>query len=120
MESTAWATCEDLWDRLRWARLNSPSQMSTEDAGRVIGVPAQTYRTYERRPGTPGARGISPQNAIQLGRRWKISWQWIISGEGTPFDKELSDAQLRLAAAYEAASPELRQAVERILTGTDG
>lgn len=117
MDDTSWSRCEGVWDRLAWARTHAPVPMDTAAAGSVIGLSAQTYRTYERRPNTPGARAIDPQNIIKLGRRWKISWQWIISGEGTPFDRELEPRQLEVIETFERAPPELQEAALRVLGG---
>lgn len=109
-----------MWDRLRWARTHSQSQMTPAAAAAAIDVAVPTYRAYERAPGTSRSTPIDLQSAITLGRRWKISWQWIVSGEGTPFDKPLTPLQVRVVAALDKASPEIQAAVERMLTGTNG
>lgn len=122
MDDTSWSTCEELWERLRWARLNSSAQMDTKAAASAIGVSVETYRAYERAPGASKSLNIAPQNIIALARRWKVSWQWIVSGEGTPFDKALSSAQVRVVSALDRASPEEQErvvsAIEMLLTGT--
>jgi hypothetical protein len=88
--------------------------MTAKAAGAVIDKSDQTYRTYERAPG-PSGRTIDAQDVITLGRRWKISWQWILSGDGTPFDKDLSPRQLRLITLLDQAPDELQDAAYRAL-----
>lgn len=117
MQDTGWTRCEGLWERLRWARLNAAAPMEPKDAAAVIGVKDGTYRAYERPPGASKTITIDPQNVIKLGRRWKISWQWIVSGEGTPFDKELSPTQLRLLTLLNEASPEDQERAVRAIEG---
>lgn len=121
MNETDWSRCEGLWDRLRWARAKAGA--STEDAGRVIAKPAQTYRTYERPPGNSGAREIGSQDAILLARRWKVSWPWLISGEGSPFETHLSADAQEVGALIDQAPKEIVTAVKTLLggrTGTNG
>ncbi len=122
MADTGWSRCEGLWDRLRWARLNAASPMEPKDAAAVIGVQVGTYRAYERAPGASKTITIDPQHVIKLARRWRLSWQWIVSGEGTPFDKELTPLQLRVVSLLEQASPEDQEraigAIESFLART--
>ena len=78
-----------------------------------------TYTAYERGPDTSKHTALDHSRAVQFGRKFKVSWVWILSGEGTPFDRSLSPLQVRAVSALESASPEMQEAavesIERLV-----
>jgi hypothetical protein len=92
----AWQVLEGPWDRLRWARLRWQRKVgairpTATHAATALGLVAVTYRTYERPPGSVQAhRAYDHQLAIRFGRRFKVSWPWLLTGEGSPFDSRTS------------------------------
>lgn len=69
-----------------------------------LGMQENTYSAYERPPGTSKHTALDHHRAIQFGRKFKINWVWILTGEGTPYARTPAEeraAQL-LAEATEA------------------
>lgn len=67
-------------DRIRKARLNAGIATGTE-AARQLGIPASTYLGYEngdREPGKDAAR--------RLAKAYKVSLDWLLTGEGSLSD----------------------------------
>lgn len=113
-----WRDCEGSWDRLRWARLRwqrraNAVACSAEAAAESLGVKPGTYRQYERRPDSSRSATLEAQNAAAWGRRFGVSWTWLLNGEGTPFDGQLDgnlpDTQARVLKAMAVASEEQQQ-----------
>lgn len=78
-----WRELREPWERLRWARMRAGFERS-KDAAESLGMKPITYRTYERAPGTAGARGFDHENAARFGRKFKVSWTWLLTGQGAP------------------------------------
>lgn len=55
-----------------------------------------TYRAYERPDTSSKHTKMSDQAAIRFGRKFGVSWQWLLLGQGTPFDNELPEHQERV------------------------
>lgn len=68
-----------------------------------------TYRQYESEPGSSRWAELDHQLAIKAGRKYRVSWTWLLVGEGTPFDKPSNEFQQRAIQAM-AAVPEEKQA----------
>ena len=86
-----WQALEGPWDRLRWARLRWQRKAgaispTATHAAVALGIEPGTYRTYERPPGSSKHTPYDHQLAIRFGRRFKVSWPWLLTGEGSPFD----------------------------------
>lgn len=122
MIETDWSRAREPHERLRWARTHAGFE-SAEAAATSLGMKAVTYRTYERAPDTSRAARMNDQRAIQFGRKFKVSWRWLLLGEGTPFETATSDAQHRVVQAMSAAPPEEQEriaaVVELMLKRTD-
>lgn len=127
-----WEDLEGPWDRLRWARrrwqLKTGAVAPTaSDAAQSLGIEAGTYRSYERPPGTSKHTAYGHQLAIQFGRRFRVSWPWLLTGEGAPFD-HLAPAQERAMRAIAMMDDEQQEAFARMAeafaherrTGTSG
>lgn len=77
----------------------------SKDAAESMGLKPVTYRSYER-PTSEAGRGMKPQQAQQFARKFKVSWTWLLMGEGTP-------------AIETQAPPELVEINRRIESMTD-
>jgi hypothetical protein len=103
-------------ERLRWARVRWQEQRGIKpDAGAAaesLGMAAHTYRAYERPPGASKHTALSHQRAIQFGRKFSVSWEWLMTGRGQPDDvgaAQLSPTERTLIDALREA-PEARRA----------
>ncbi len=100
----SWRLQSEGHDRLRWARVywqkraNAVNPSAT-DAATSLGMNANTYRAYERGPGSSKFIPLDHQAAIRFGRRFQVSWIWLLTGEGTPFDEDLPPQQARVVTA---------------------
>ena len=97
-----WRDCEGTWDRLRWSRIQMFE--TAKDAADSIGMKEGTYTAYERRPTSSKHTAMSHQAAGMFARKFKVNWVWLLKGEGSPFDSELTPAQLRIVAAMSKAT----------------
>lgn len=89
------------WERLKWARLYWQHQSGIEtrtakQAADALNMGEGTYRTYERPEGSSKHTPLTHQRAIEFGRKFKVSWTWILLNHGTPFDQMLGPAQERV------------------------
>lgn len=121
--SARWQECEGTWDRLRWARMrwqeSNGISPNAEAAAESLGIKAGTYRAYERRPGSSKHIPLDHQSAPPLAKKFGVSWLWLLTGDGTPDDLELTPNERRLISAYREA-PEARKtavadAIEQLL-----
>lgn len=79
---SGWELLREQHERQRWARLNAGFERPT-DAARSLGIPPGTYRTYEQRLGDGGR--TPPLSAAQgMARKFKIRWEWLVAGRGSP------------------------------------
>lgn len=108
---TSWSEAREPWERVKWARLHA-KYATARAAADSLGEKEGTYIAYERAPGSSKWSKLNSQRAIQFGRKFRVSWIWLLTGDGTPFENVMSDAQARLAAAI-ADQPEEEQ--ERIV-----
>lgn len=53
------------------------------DAARSIPVRPGTYRTYEIDP-ADGGRSPPISEVQRIARRYRVSWPWLATGQGTP------------------------------------
>lgn len=106
---TSWTGLEHSYERLRWARMQA-GFASMRDAAEALGEREGTYRQYEAEPGsTSRSADLKHQLAIKAGRKFRVSWTWLLTGEGTPFDKPSNAHQQRAIQAM-ATVPEEKQA----------
>lgn len=68
-------------DRLKWARERAGFETPT-DAARSRGWIVSTYLGHEN-----GDRIPSRAKAKKYAKAFKVRWEWILEGEGTPTDK---------------------------------
>lgn len=62
-----------------------------------------TYAAYERAPGSSKTTHLDHQRAIQFGKKFKVSWTWLLTGNGAPMDDQLTPAQERALRAMKSA-----------------
>jgi hypothetical protein len=119
---------------MHWQAASGAVGGSAKDAADSIGMEAGTYRAYERDPGSSKSIKLDHQAAIRLGKKFKVDWQWLLLGDGTPFDNQLSPELERvlkiMSGAPESQQKLLADAFEAIAkvsgiampnrTGTDG
>lgn len=105
---TSWTQAEEGWQRLKWARMNGGFTTATS-AAESLGMRKDTYTAYERAPDSSKHSQLDHQMAIKAGRKFRVSWTWLLVGDGTPFDKPSNEFQQRAIQAM-AAVPEEKQA----------
>lgn len=74
-----------------------------------------TYRAYERSPESSKHIAMEHQAAVKFGRKFKINWVWLLTGEGTPFEGQLTEAEERVLEAIRA-QPDQATAAEAVVT----
>lgn len=121
---TEWSDVYEPHERLRWARKRAGYE-TAKAAAESLGMKKDTYSAYEREPGKSKVTGLDHQRAIQFGRKFKVSWEWLLLGTGTPFSGVQTEAQGRVLTAMADASEDEQErvaaAVEALLrTGTRG
>lgn len=109
-----WRTLMHPWERLRWARLWWQTQSGIEDktadqAASALGMKPGTYRAYERGDGKQTK--LTHQRAIEFGRKFKVSWTWILLNHGEPFDQVLGPAQERVLRVMAKAAEEQQETI---------
>jgi hypothetical protein len=106
-----WTDLREPHERLRWALMQWQEARGIKpDAGAAaesLGINPHTYRAFERAPGTSKTIALDHQRAMQFGRKFGVSWQWLLIGEGTP-QGELTPNERRVIDALREA-PEARQ-----------
>jgi hypothetical protein len=110
-----WQDLEGPWDRLKWARLRWQRKAGAVNpkashAAETLAIEPGTYRTYEREPGSSKHTPYDHQLAIQFGRKFRVSWPWLLTGEGTPFD-QLAPTQERVVRVMAGLDDEQQQAI---------
>ena len=115
---TTWTEQREPWERIKWARIHAGFTTATA-AAESLGMKKDTYTAYERAPGTSKHTDLDHQRAIQFGRKFKVSWTWLLAAEGTPFDRASSPAQERVLSAMAGAAEDqqerVAEAVEALL-----
>lgn len=116
---SGWDRLEEPWDRLRWARMRwqkkagaiNPTQTHAANA---LGIAPGTYRTYERAPDSSKHSNYDHQLAIQFGRKFKVNWVWLLTGEGTPFD-HLAPTQARVLQAMASLDEDRQEEIAAMI-----
>lgn len=106
-----WKQLTEAHERLRWARIVWQEERGVKpDAGAAaesLGMNKHTYRSFERGPEGSKHTILDHQRAIQFGKKFGVSWQWLLTGTGTP-QGELTPNERRVIDALREA-PEARQ-----------
>lgn len=114
MIDTGWSQAKEPHERLQWARRHAqyPTVRAAADS---LGEKEGTYGAYERAPGSSKWSVLDTAWAQKCARRFKVSWVWLLTGEGTPFDGVLTESQARLAAAVADQTPEEQKRIAEIV-----
>lgn len=98
-------------DRLRWARKNFTTYSTPTDAAKAFGWTVSTYLGHEN-----GDRNPSRNAAKRYARAYKIRWEWLLEGEGSP---QLGKHSVKIIGEVSAGSrvrlfepPDAKEAVE--------
>src|SRR5687768_16416916 len=86
--------------RLRWARGRAKLERSAAVAR--VQVPYSTYADYENDHRVPGR-----ENAIALGRLFKVPWEWILEGPPGPPPSAKKEPELPVVKGLIGAGPEV-------------
>lgn len=65
--------------RLKWAREQDGRYETATEAARAFGWPVSTYLGHENGDRTP-----SRETAKKYAKVWKVRWEWLLEGEGSP------------------------------------
>jgi len=95
-----------IWARAYWQAKAGAVNGTPTDAAHSLGIKPGTYAGYERQEGSSKHTPLSHQRAIQFGRKFRTSWSWLLSGEGTPFDGQLPEPQARVVEAMSSMTEE--------------
>ena len=117
MDDSTWLELEHPWERVKWARLywqgKNGSATTAKAAAESMAMEENTYSAYERPPGDPATKRkstpINHQRAIQFGKKFKVNWVWILTGEETPFER--TEAQTRAVELMAALDEENQERV---------
>lgn len=114
MLDTEWATLTEPHERLKWARQRA--NFSTQKSGaQALQMEVGTYSQYERAPDSSRSVALNHQLAIAAGRKFKVSWTWLLVGEGTPFDRPATEHQRRAIELMADLSDEKQDAFVKAL-----
>lgn len=106
-----WQTANGPHERLRWARMYWQIRArggagTAAEAAQSMGMKEGTYRAYERPPGSSKTIAMEHQQAIFFARKFNVDWTWLLTGDGTPFDGQLTDQQARVVEVMGQVSPD--------------
>ena len=119
-------TLREPWERVMWARMRWQEKAGIRPnataAAESLGMKQHTYKAYERPETASKHTDLDHTRAVQFGRKFGVSWRWLLSGEGSPDDQsiaELTPIESRIIDAVRAA-PEARRtavadAIEQLL-----
>lgn len=109
MSTDGWKKAKESWDRVRWAR--EQHFASAAAAAEAMGMPASTYRQYERGPGSSRWATLDYKYALQFGRKFNVSWIWLLHGKDNPFDVYYDDPGVQIMMLYGEMSERDREYV---------
>lgn len=100
MDDSSWLELEHPWERVRWSRLYWQRKIGAAETARSaaesLHMAENTYSAYERAPGASKHTPLDHQRAVEFGRKFKVNWVWMLTGEETPFER--TPAQSRAIA----------------------
>lgn len=110
-----WEDLREPHERLRWARMRwqeakgvKPDAVAAADS---LGIKPHTYRAYERPPGSSKHTVLSHNRAVEFARKYGVSWEWLMTGRGSPDKETLSELTVIERRVIDALreAPEARQ-----------
>lgn len=121
MDDSSWIELREPWERLKWARRywqkKAGGATTAAAAAEALGMQENTYSAYERRPDSSKHTDLDHQRATQFGRKFKINWVWILTGEESPFGRTeaQTEAVSLMATADEADQRRVVSIIEAAL-----
>lgn len=121
---TDWSDLHEPHERLRWARIRA-GYPTARAAAESLGMKEGTYSAFEREPGSSRSRMLDHQSAMRFGRKYKVAWEWLLTGKKSPLTGAVTEAQEQvlstMAEVSEAKQKEIAAVVAAMAaTGTDG
>lgn len=111
MADPSWRDLEGSWQRLQWARRRRGFD-SAEAAAESLGMKGGTYRAYERPPTASKSITLDHQMAARIAKKFRVSWQWLLLGDGSPDEVENStDPALTVVEAMRGLPRDRQEAV---------
>lgn len=105
-----WEKLSESWERLIWARERWQSahrdSKTASDAAGAMKMEAGTYRAYERASDASKHTKLSVDMARKFGRQFGVAWQWLLTGEGSPFSEHSTHIQRLLDAIGSLPEPQ--------------
>lgn len=110
MDDNSWEDLEEVPDRLKWSRIRWQKSLglaaNAEAAAESVGIKPVTYRAYERRSDGSKSIELGVSTIIRLAKKFGVSWVWLASGEGSPFDQPVTGPAAQVADAMRRADPD--------------
>jgi transcriptional regulator with XRE-family HTH domain len=78
----------------------------SKDAAESLNIKPGTYRTYEYDPAEKNGREPSLTELQRICRKFKVSWVWVASGQGTPDEGVIKNERLQELADSAQSIPE--------------
>lgn len=103
------------WARLHWQHVAGAINPSAKNAADSLGMEPGTYRAYERAPTSSKHTKMDAQSAIRFGKKFHVSWIWLLTGDGTPFDEPHSEGFQRTMRLLEKFPEEDQDVVADIV-----
>lgn len=120
MDDSSWIELREPWQRLKWARRYwqqmAGAATTASAAAESLGMQENTYTAYERSPDASKHTPLDHQHAIQFGRKFKVNWVWILTGEETPFHR--TAAQTRVVDLMSAVPEDAQDQVVDVVEAT--
>lgn len=104
-----------VWARMYWQERAGAVNGTAKDAADSLAMRPNTYGAYERPPHASKHTKLNHQAAIKFARKFKVSWLWLLLGEGTPFDDQLPPAQERVVQAMAKVDQERQDALANMI-----
>lgn len=94
MADDSWRQLDNaLHERIAWARVKLTEFTRPVDAARALHIKPVTYRTYEQ-PKWDGGRAPPVVMVQQIAKKYGVSWTWLLSGQGSPYDEPETDLKV--------------------------
>lgn len=104
MTDTSWTGLTEPHERLKWARIGAGFP-TARAAAESLGMMENTYSAYERAPDKSKATALDHQAAMKFGKKFKVSWTWLLVREGTPFTVPMTEPQRRVLEKMASVEP---------------
>lgn len=106
MDDESWRSAREPWERVQWARRRTYS--TKRAAADALQMNENTYKQYERGPGSSRWANLTYERALEFARKFKVSWVWLLRGEGHPLEQSGDTERDQLLGAFATLTPEQR------------